>query len=47
MLVGGSYLDLASIFDVHELSIFQIFDDVVQNWFCDDSIANVSMEYLI
>lgn len=42
MLAGGSYLDLALIFDIATTSPYEIFHDVLENWICKDYITDFS-----
>ena len=44
LLGGGSFLDIATIFDVSYSTTYDVFHYVTENWFCNDWVAEYSLE---
>jgi hypothetical protein len=42
ILAGGSYLDLALLYEMSSSSAYRIFHDVVQNWILDDRLVKIN-----
>jgi hypothetical protein len=42
LLSGGTYMDVAYIFDIGETYVFQIFFDVIANWIQDDRLVKIN-----
>lgn len=42
ILAGGSYLDLALLFDTSSSHAYAIFHDVIQKWICDNKLVKIS-----
>lgn len=42
ILAGGSYLDLALLFDTSSSHAYAIFHDVIKKWICDDKLVKIS-----
>jgi hypothetical protein len=47
ILGGGSYLDIACIFNVHPGQVYPIFHKVLSEWICNDSIARYMLRDII
>ena len=47
LLAGGSYLDLALLYEVGHTYAYDIFHDVVKNWLLDKRLVNIhGIEYV-
>ena len=42
ILSGGTYMDVAFIFDIGETYVYQIFFDVIVNWIQDDRLVKIN-----
>ena len=42
LMAGGSYLDLALLFDTGFTYAYKIFHDVIENWILDDRLVKIS-----
>ena len=47
ILAGGSYLDLALLFETGQTYVHEIFHNVIKNWILDDRLVNINgLDYL-
>ena len=42
LLAGGSYLDLALLFETGQHYAYEIFHHVIKNWICDDRLVKIN-----
>ena len=42
LLAGGSYLDLALLFETGQHYAYEIFHDVIKNWICNDRLVKIN-----